>query len=304
MIISSEIINQRIIENEKTVLNNILTQQKQLKQTLAIFLEKLSNSIYNANNISDSSTIISLLDGINKCFDNIREDINQILELKKYLCSFSLSTYDFVFFENYNKRYLQIFQKIMQNNSFYYSFIESLSKYIEINLSESTSTNTQTLNNSIEPQNTTTLIDNNKDNKTNINVLNYNIPERTLYILSSYKTAILPYSINELEKYFTNNPEDYSSIQDIIDKKYTISLNHLKNTTISRFKETYNLARKKSNFSKLKSLRLASRLLFKSKVEPIIIKSCKNISELYIYLNCLDDDQIDEFKCFKIVYDN
>ena len=101
----------------------------------------------------------------------------------------------------------------------------------------------------------------------------------------------------------SNNPEKYSSIQDIIGKEYTVPLKNFKNHAISRFKETYNLAKNKSGFSVLKSLSLANELLFASNVDPVIIRACKNINELYIYLSCLEDNILNEFRCFKIVYE-
>ena len=397
MIIPKFIIDQSIINNEKLLLNNILTQQRQLKQTLALFLEKISDGIYNATDIQDSTSLISCLDSIKKSFGNIKDNINQILELKKYLDDSSLTSYDSSYFENYNKKYMELFEKISEDNVFYYSFMESLLKYMEVHFPKKSNNAVKTTNNTKEKEfkleeakvfniddyriptenrkkivntvNSTSFSDNistsvnsstdfkfsnyldniNIDNNNNLNYLNsFNnsnyssniinttsetssnnvntqiknepiniasnkntntgtpndkILERTLYVSSSHKNAILPYSTVELENCFSSNPEKYSSIQDIIDKEYTVSLKNFQNSAISRFKETYNLARNKSGFSVLKSLSLANELLFASNVDPIIIRACKNVNELYIYLSCLEDNILNEFKCFKIIYD-
>ena len=113
---------------------------------------------------------------------------------------------------------------------------------------------------------------------------------------------ILPYSISELEECFSNNPEKYSCIQDIIDKEYTVSMNTYKNVSFSRFREAFNLAKNKSNLSFIDALNLANELFFNSNVEPAIIAACRNIDELDIYLSCLEDDELEDFKCFQIIH--
>ena len=322
MIIPKFIIDQSIINNEKVLLNNILAQQRQLKQTLALYLEKISDGIYNATDIQDSTSLVSCLNGIKKSFGNIKDNINQILELKKYLDDSSLTSYDSSYFENYNKKYMELFEKISEDNVFYYSFMESLLKYMEVSFPENSTNTSQITNinttkdedlkiedvkvfstNDFEKTAEQPIIETNESldkEKLNSNELH----ERTLYVSSSHNNAVLPYSTIELEKCFSTNPEKYNSIQDIIDKEYTVSLKKFHNPAISRFKETYNLARNKSNFSLIKSFSLACELFFSSNVDPVIIRACKNVNELYIYLSCLEDNILNEFKCFKIVYES
>lgn len=134
---------------------------------------------------------------------------------------------------------------------------------------------------------------------------NIEIPEfveKMLIVYEKDNKAILPYSILELEECFSNNPEKYSSIQDIIDKEYTVSTTNYKNTSFVRFKTTFNLAKNKSNLSFIESLNLSNELFFNSNAEPIIIAACKNTDELDIYLSCLADNVLEDFKCFEIKY--
>ena len=244
------------------------------------------------------------------------------MELKKYLDDSSLTSYDSSYFENYNKKYMELFEKISEDNVFYYSFMESLLKYMEVSFPESSTNTSQITNinttkdedvkiedvkvfstNDFEKTAEQPIIETNESNdkeKLNSNKLH----ERTLYVSSSHNNAVLPYSTIELERCFSTNPEKYNSIQDIIDKEYTVSLKKFHNPAISRFKETYNLARNKSNFSLIKSFSLACELFFSSNVDPVIIRACKNVNELYIYLSCLEDNILNEFKCFKIVYES
>ena len=85
MIIPKFTIDQNVINNEIKVINNILIQQRQLKEFLALYLKKISDELYNADNIEDSNSLISCLNGIQKSFENIKGNINQTIALKKYI---------------------------------------------------------------------------------------------------------------------------------------------------------------------------------------------------------------------------
>lgn len=128
-----------------------------------------------------------------------------------------------------------------------------------------------------------------------------NFLEKTLYINYDSNYAILPYSLLDLDKAFSEHPEKYSSINDIIAQEYTVSLDTYSNTSISRFKHTFKLAKDKSKLSFFKALGYANRFLFESEVEPIIIAACETIYELDCYLEYLNNDDLDRFNCFNII---
>lgn len=125
--------------------------------------------------------------------------------------------------------------------------------------------------------------------------------EKTLFINEYNNTAILPYSILDLEEYFSDNPEKYSSLHDIIDQEYTVSLNNYVNNSITRFKETYKLAKSKSNLSVLESLNFAKKVFNIDNVQPVVIAACSNIEELSSYIDCLENDNLNSFEYFKII---
>lgn len=337
MVIPKFIIDQNIINDEIRVLDNILSQQRQLKQTLLLYLEKISDGIYNATDEQDSTSLVSCLNGIQKSFENIKSNINKILELKKYLeDSSKLDSYDSSYFEKYNDEYMKLFEKISEDNIFYYTFMESLLKYMNVafpdtnkiiepldevssNIENHSPINTtDTLKESENVENTNTdnfkneiyienkNLENSSNELTETQVLENDddgLIEKTLFISEKTNNVILPYSTADLEEYFSSNPEKYSSIQDIIDKEYTIPLNNFRKPSFSRFREAYNLARNKSKLSFFKSLSLANEVFFNYNLDPTIITACKNVDELEIYLSCLEDNALDKFKCFKIVYD-
>ena len=128
--------------------------------------------------------------------------------------------------------------------------------------------------------------------------------ENTLIISEDKKFAVLPYFTEELIEHFSDNPEKYTSLKDIIDKEYTFSLDEInKNISSSRFKESFSLAKQKSNLSLVKATSFAYEISSHDKLNPIIIKACKNVDELNDYINCLENDNLNNFKHFKILYE-
>lgn len=125
----------------------------------------------------------------------------------------------------------------------------------------------------------------------------------TLTISEMQNKVFLPYKVRELEKILKENPEKYDSVQDVIDKLYVVSLDRYKNSTFSRFKEAYHLMREKEKASFSEALDLALEVTFKYNLNPAIITACKNLDELDVYLDCLEGNELDDFKIFNIKYD-
>lgn len=128
-----------------------------------------------------------------------------------------------------------------------------------------------------------------------------NLPEKELIINKKLGIAILPYSISDLDEVFLKNPEKYTSIQDIIEQEYTIQLKDFENSSITRFKEAFKLAKNRSNYTFLQAANFAKKLLIENEVTPLIIASCKNVEELEFYIECLNNNKLDDFHYFKIV---
>ena len=407
MLVPKFIINKELINNEISMLNDILSQQRQLKQTLVSYLEKISDGLYNAKDEQDSISLISCLRGIQKSFENIKGNISDIIALKSSLENVDINNVESSFFDEYNDKYTKLFNKISEDNIFYYSFMESLLKYMKVYfpnqevspleeekiiinkdskgpVTENTislsvddfvdastidsiqemSQNTVVLNDvdikqmfESEPSDDSSIISLDFDKKLEksdeskkkkieefkeeikeaqvitpkkedptITVqrteekpqekikrsdesifkkdpTDKNLIEKTLIVSEKNNNVILPYSTEDLEEYFSTNPEKYTSIQDIIDKEYTVSLSRYKNQAFSRFKEAYNLAKHKSNLSVVQSLAIANECFLNANLDPTIITACKNIEELEIYLGCLEENKLEDFNCFKIVYD-
>lgn len=128
--------------------------------------------------------------------------------------------------------------------------------------------------------------------------------DRNILLVSEKdQKAYLPYFMSDIEKIYKNSNKKYSSYQDVIESLYIVPLNRFKNASISRFRETLNLVLHKENLSIIKALDLALELVFQYKLNPVIIAACRNLDELDLYLDCLEEDELVDFDCFEIRFE-
>ena len=125
----------------------------------------------------------------------------------------------------------------------------------------------------------------------------------TLIVSEKDQKAYLPYKYDDIEKIYNENKDKYVSVQDVINKEYILPLNRFKHSVSSRFRETINLVLHKENQSIFKALDLAFELMFQYNLNPIIIAACRNREELDIYLDCLEENELFDFRCFKIKFE-
>lgn len=125
----------------------------------------------------------------------------------------------------------------------------------------------------------------------------------TLIVSEKDQKAYLPYKYDDIEKFYQDNKDKYISVQDVINKDYIVPLNRFKHAVSSRFIETINLVLHKEKKSILKALDLAFELMFQYNLNPIIIAACRSLEELDIYLDCLEEDELFDFRCFKIKFE-
>ncbi len=125
----------------------------------------------------------------------------------------------------------------------------------------------------------------------------------TLIVSEKDQKAYLPYKYDDIEKFYQDNKDKYISVQDVINKDYIVPLNRFKHAVSSRFIETINLVLHKEKKSILKALDLAFELMFQYNLNPIIIAACRSLEELDIYIDCLEEDELFDFRCFKIKFE-
>ena len=58
----------------------------------------------------------------------------------------------------------------------------------------------------------------------------------------------------------------------------------------------------KEKKSKKQAILLGLELMFEFNLHPAIITACQNLEQLDIYLDCLEDNELEKFSCFKVIY--
>ncbi len=241
-------------------------------------LKTLNDAIQSSDDIDNPTKITRLLKELKSNLDNLRTNISELEHLKDLLVSNEL--------EDFNSKVESI-----QNNIYSVSLsIEKFMVHYTKNLQYPVQATPKPI---VEIENT--------DVSTQIS--NTDLADSDILLISEMQNKIvLPYLISDLEKKLKEKP-NYSSLQDVINKEYTFKLSKFKNATISRFKEAYNLMRKKEKASVVDSLDLALELSFNNLLNPAIILACKNLDELDIYLDCLSSNELDKFSFFKVKYE-
>ena len=132
-----------------------------------------------------------------------------------------------------------------------------------------------------------------------IHIKNNNI----LLISEKLGKVILPYKAKEVLEIFNNDENKYSSIEDVIEDKFTRNLIDFKVPFISRYVETMKLIRDREHYSFIDAVAIATEMMKKRFLHPAIISACRNLNELDVYLDCLDKNELEDFKIFNIKYE-
>ena len=122
----------------------------------------------------------------------------------------------------------------------------------------------------------------------------------TLVISEEDGKVYLPYTKDDIKNEVLQNKG--TKISEVIEDKYILPLDKYKNSMRARFREGYNLMYKKEGKPKRSAIMLGIELMFETNLHPAIISACKNLEELDIYLDCLEDNELEKFSCFKIIY--
>lgn len=290
----------KLILLEQDSLKATLDIQRTLNKQILVFIKNFIGNIEididpdeekNANIYLSKSTTI--LNKSNTNISNIEKLLNMLDNLQ--LSAESLSTAKFKSeIEAYNEKFSTIMDSVYKNTSKIQDFIHETSKLdIETFLNEAQNNDNKKIKKEPEEEH----------QEISSQELESGFIEKTLVISDIQGKVILPYTVEDITDILLTHGAKYKSLQDVIDKLYTRDIKDYKSAAISRFKESYNLMRKKEHSSIIKAISLASELFINYNLHPAIITACNNIDELDIYLACLEDNTLDEFKFFKVKFE-
>lgn len=289
----------KFIDMEITSVHSLLSSQKAFSKQILVFLKNFLGNVDidstfsdDVNNfISDASEYLSKINKNIEIYTNLLEQLESIknnLDTVKYNITVSEIT-------KYNKELSSNTTQIMRNNVDIEKFIHSMSS---IDVSEYISIDAlDKVTETVEPEDTKKNTKTTRKRKSTSK-----LADDTLIISEIDGTVTLPYKVTDLKRILRKNPEKYTSLSDIILDQYTVPLSNYKVSAVARFKEAYKLIMDREHGTKKEALKLAVELFSNYSLHPAIITACKNLNELDVYLSCLEFDELDDFRFFKIVY--
>ena len=114
-----------------------------------------------------------------------------------------------------------------------------------------------------------------------------------LIVSEKDQKAYLPYKYKDIENFLNLFPNKYKTSKEVIEDIYIVPLDKFKNAPLSRFRKG----------SIIKAFDLGLELMFKYNLNPIIVSACRTLDELDIYLDCLDENELFDFKCFEVRFE-
>lgn len=269
--ISPDIINSEINKQKEA-----LTLYQKYYKKILIFIKQYSQDINTEESFKSFDSIYEYLSSSTKTLKAVKANVLSTKRLIKLLSSLKslLGLLDEATLnttlQNFNKEYSTLTKSISYQNRVIKPFIQNI---VKLNILKSTKKLPKETNENI-------LIISEKQNK-----------------------VILPFTYSEIEHFFEEHNEEYSDIEEVIEKNYTKPLKYYKNSAMSRFKEAYKLVTQREQGSIKDAVMLATEMFFTYNLHPAIITACKNLNELDIYLSCLEYNELDDFHFFKVVYE-
>ena len=124
-----------------------------------------------------------------------------------------------------------------------------------------------------------------------------------LMISEKQKRVYLPYTKKEINEFLKNYPEEYKNARDVIRKEFVADISiYNKHPNLARFREAYSLSRDKEMKSSIDSLKYALSLMFRRDLNPTIIAAVKSQKQLEDYITCLENNDLESFNYFKILF--
>ncbi len=265
---------QRALKKLNAVISNLYDLQNEIQE-----IEKsILNVIFKKeeHEISD--------DELNEAVNKIKDDI------RKYDTFFKTS-------DSVNNSSIDLVKKFLKSSNVPNRKSSNVSSIIDNSISN---------NNSIADSN---ISSNNSIADSNISsnncIADSNISDNlTLRISEKDNKVFLPYSKDEIIAYVEAYPNVYKDAQSVIDRDFIVNLNfYSKHPVLARFRETYALLHDREMKSFADSLKGAIDLMFKGEINPAIIAGLKSETQLNEFLGCLQNNDLDNFKPFKIIFE-
>lgn len=229
IILKQEILKQNneliiLLEKEKESLNSNIKLQQQLKEILLEYVQKFVSSSSNINK-DYTNTVLNFLEDLKKIIELSNQNLTLLDNLLKLLDEMLLklnNASDFTpeYIDNFNNTYLESNETLSKNTLEVELFLHNILPFLELKFSTTPQT--------VPDISTNTELVEEKPNTSEENNSNSSDMENTLIISEKQNKIFLPYFLPEIEEILANFPDQFSSIEDVIEKNIHYLLNHLK----------------------------------------------------------------------------
>ena len=276
------------IENESQKIDLEISYQTNTRNKIIKLISSINTEIKEKQTDFTSSELYKFSKEVKSIYDSLNKSINLLTMLKNKIG----------FLQNYKEH---------QNKNIYDKRAKEYSNFLTNNYKILLNTCNK-LQNFITNENNkkffeTFQINFNNDisTTTDENVLNDN---NTLIISEKDNKVFLPYKLDEVNYYLDNYPDQFNSIENVVAKLFILPLQYyIIHPSIARFRETYSLCRNKEKCNVFDSLSYGFELMLYNKLNPAIIAACKNKEQLSHYIECLNENCLNEFTDFEIKFE-
>lgn len=254
-----------MISFNKEEIDSMLLIQQNFAKILLAYIEKIVSSSNNVD-VKYSDDMIKILENLKKSLEYCNENIASLQSINE--------EYDM---EIANKIIVDVNKKTIHIEDFLYDVLP----FSELKFSKD------------EPTEEKTEVISEPDTN--------DLTENTLIISETKGKVILPYLLTDLEAIKEKNPS--KTFEEIVQENYTLPIENFKTTFVARFREAFKLSYTKEKKSIKYAFDLGTELLFNYNLHPAIIAGCRNLDELDIYLDYLENSETEKFDCFKIIFE-
>lgn len=290
----------KLLEKKKELLDLNIKIQTNMKEIILNYIQNFVD-FSNPANVDSATCILNFLENLksslNLCNENITDLKNCVNDFDNITSSIKKNDSDLDnILKTFNSKYYKFSKSIVQNTLQIQNCINSISKISNLTFAIFQS-------NSEHYTNESNVVDETECKIETIVTPKIEYIENTLIVSEMSGKVTLPYKMSEIKEIFENNANKYSSIDEIILKTYTLPIEMFKNPFIARFKEAFKLIKNKERGSVFDAIELGTELMFNYNLHPAIISACKNLDELDIYLDYLENGETNKFDCFKVVFE-
>lgn len=300
-------------DSEISTINLKIAKQEKTRDKIVQFINSIANVLELSSPEADTVALYKLTDEVTKIFGLANNNIQLLSELGNQLNSL-------------NSEIVTLLLDVEKSNhteEYYQTTVNTIKSKIDSYSSQLNETNTKLSENNskIEAFLSDSQIQhylndfniriydslNDVATEQSSRLSDYQVSEKDnniLIISEKDNKVFLPYRVTEINDYLEQFPDQYTSFENVVTKEFILPLNYyMSHPVLSRFREAYSLCRDREGKPVLESLKYGMDLMFNRNLNPAIIAACKTQDQLSNYLDCLEKNNLDDFKDFEIRFE-